>query len=230
MAANHRNGRARYAVLAAAALGAVVVVGRGGVADLRPAQAQVEVDRPIRHLKVQRPASLSDADALTVYDQILDDLVRGYALSGNPTATAFRKWRRYNTSPYRSATHGNRYVSNYANAKAKAYGKFEQAGVMPAGAILAKDSFAVTTRGDVTLGPLFLMEKMPAGFDAKTGDWKYTMIMPDGSVFGETGGEGAETVRFCADCHNVVGKSQDHMYLVPKKYRRKILDIKVSPE
>ena len=42
--------------------------------------------------------------------------------------------------------------------------------------------------------PLFLMEKMPAGFSYVTGDWRYIMIMPDGSLFGETRGDGAVTL------------------------------------
>ncbi len=190
------------------------------------ARAQADVTRPQRHFKVQRPAGLSDPEAASIYDQILDEMVRGYALSGLGPATGYRNWRRYNTAPYRSATHGSRFVSNYANATAKSYGEYERSGPMPEGSILAKDSFAVTQRGDVTIGPLFLMRKMAPGFNADTGDWRYTMIMPDGSVFGVTNAEGSERVRFCADCHNVVGATQDHRYFVPRKYRTRFLDIK----
>ena len=194
------------------------------------ARAQADVTRPQRHFKVQRPAGLSDPEAASIYDQILDEMVRGYALSGLGPATGYRNWRRYNTAPYRSATHGNRYVSNYADATAKSYGAYERSGPMPEGSILAKDSFAVTQRGDVTVGPLFLMRKMASGFDADTGDWRYTMIMPDGSIFGVTNAEGSERVRFCADCHEVVGAAQDHRYFVPKKYRIKFLNIKPKSE
>ena len=194
------------------------------------ARAQADVTRPQRHFKVQRPAGLSDPEAASIYDQILDELVRGYALSRLGPATDYRFWRRYNTAPYRSATHGSRYVSNYANANAKSYGGYERSGPMPEGSILAKDSFAVTKRGDVTIGPLFLMRKMASGFNADTGDWRYTMVMPDGSIFGVTNAEGSERVRFCADCHNVVGAAQDHRYFVPKKYRTKFLNIKPKSE
>ena len=194
------------------------------------ARAQADVTRPQRHFKVQRPAGLSDPEAASIYDQILDELVRGYALSRLGPATDYRFWRRYNTAPYRSATHGSRYVSNYANATAKSYGGYERSGPMPEGSILAKDSFAVTKRGDVTIGPLFLMRKMAPGFDADTGAWRYTMVMPDGSIFGVTNAEGSERVRFCADCHNVVGAAQDHRYFVPKKYRTKFLNIKPKSE
>ena len=94
-----------------------------------------------------------------------------------------------------------------------------QAGVMPAGSILAKDSFAVNGKGNVTVGPLFLMEKMPAGFKADSGDWKYTMIMPNGSVFGVTNAENSAGMQFCIECHAAVAEEQDHMMFLPEDYR-----------
>ena len=46
---------------------------------------------------------------------------------------------------------------------------------------------------------------MAPGFAAETGDWRYTMVMPDGSVFGTTKGEGSERVEFCGSCHALAG-------------------------
>ena len=69
---------------------------------------------------------------------------------------------------------------------------------------------------------------MAPGFYEKSGDWRYTMIMPDGSLFGITKSEGSDRVEFCADCHRAVGKSQDHMFYIPKKYRKKFLSIKTE--
>ncbi|MFQ5745262.1 MAG: hypothetical protein ACE5HV_17025, partial [Acidobacteriota bacterium] len=66
-------------------------------------------------------------------------------------------------------------------------------------------------------GPLFLMEKMPAGFSPETGDWRYTMIMPNGSVFGATKGRNADKVQFCADCHGA--SDNDSMFFLPTEYR-----------
>jgi hypothetical protein len=133
-------------------------------------------------------------------------------------AKSYRGWRRYNWAPYRSATHGERFVNNYGNAIGKDYGRFEEAGVMPVGTILAKDSFAVTAQGDVYPGPLFIMEKMPAGFDADGGDWRYSMILPDGSYFGVSQGVQGERVEFCRSCHQVA-KEQDFLFLVPEENR-----------
>ena len=200
-------------------------IDRGNIAaGVQAARAEADTARPLRHFQVPLPAGLSGAQAQQMYDRILDQMAQGYGLSKLAPATAYRKWRRYNATPYRSETHGKRYVNNYANRRAKAYGKYERSGVMSPGSILAKDSFAATTEGGITSGPLFLMEKMAPGFDADTGDWRYTMVMPDGSVFGITNGEGSERVRFCADCHNIADASHDHMYYVPLNFRRAIPD------
>jgi hypothetical protein len=190
--------------------------------------ASPELSRPTRHFKVDRPADLSDAAALTLYLRVLDQMVSGYRISDLATAGTYRSWRRYNKTPYRSATHGERFVNNYGNTIAKSYGNFEAAGDMPVGSVLAKDSIAVTTRGDVFLGPLFLMEKMAPGFSPESRDWCYTMIMPDGSLFGATHGEGSERVKFCITCHEAAGDENDHLFFVPEDYRVKI--ISVQPE
>ena len=120
--------------------------------------------------------------------------------------------------PYLSATHGRRFVNNYANAAAGDYGKFEDAGAMPQGAVIAKDSLMVTDDGTMAAGPMFIMEKMASGFNYVSGDWRYTMIMPDGSVFGVTKGENAERVAFCIGCH-LARERFDHLYFLPKAFR-----------
>lgn len=181
----------------------------------------IDFARPARHFRVPNPARLCDADALSVYDRIRDDMVSAYRLSRDPVADRYYTWRRYNRAPYLSATHGDRYINNYGNAEAESYGR--EGAPMPAGAVLAKDSFTVTGQGDVFTGPLFLMEKMPAGFSADTRDWRYTMIMPDGSLFGTTGGEGSDKVEFCARCHATAGDSADDLFFVPEQYRVRFL-------
>ena len=141
-----------------------------------------------------------------------------YAKSGHGVAAQYASWRRYNIAPYQSATHGSRYVSNYANDTGRAYGNFEEAGQMPEGALLAKDSFAVASNGRVSVGPLFVMEKMGEGFNADSGDWRYTMIMPDGSVFGITGGSGSANVKFCYECH-MGAEDTDSLMFMPDEHR-----------
>lgn len=160
---------------------------------------------------------LSDAEALAAYDCILEALGAAYGKSGLDSAVSYQAWDVYSRAPYGSATHGGRYVHNYASEAAEAYGAFEKAGVMPEGAKLAKDSFRVTDAGAVQIGPLFIMEKMGPGFSPASNDWRYTMVLPDGSVAGSTGGEGSEKMQFCADCH--LATASDSMMFIPEKYR-----------
>jgi hypothetical protein len=85
-----------------------------------------------------------------VYDPIADELARGYALAAEPAAGAYRAWRRHNAAPYRSATHGSRYVNNYGSVEAVGYG---DGGPMPPGAFIAKDSFTAASDGSVSVAP-----------------------------------------------------------------------------
>ena len=150
----------------------------------------------------------------------------GYAKSGlvaddgSNISTDFASWDRFNTVPYKSYTHGGRFVNNYANATATVpYAMFEDdaGNTMPVGSVLAKDSFAVTAKGTVVPGPLFVMEKMAGGFNADSGDWRYTLVMPNGNVVGTTNGDGTDKVAFCIDCH--IGAEVDSMLFIPEEYR-----------
>jgi LysM repeat protein len=148
--------------------------------------------------------------------------VQSAALTGEAAALAqeYQGWERVNTDPYVSATHGSRYVNNYPGPEAvEAYRQFEEIGAMPAGGRIAKDSFTVSPDGRVGVGPLFIMEKMAEGFDEGSDDWRYAMIMPDGSLFGVTNGPGSQNVQFCAECHAIVADDQDSLYFLPEEFR-----------
>jgi hypothetical protein len=160
---------------------------------------------------------LTPAEALAAYDCLLEDLAKAYRKSGLAIARDYQGWGLYSASPYQSATHGSRYVHNYANEPA--YGRFEEAGVMPAGAVAAKDSFTVSAKGQVEVGPLFIMEKMASGFSPETNDWRYTMVMPDGAIFGQTKGKASDQMQFCADCH--LATDTDSLFFLPEEFRAK---------
>jgi hypothetical protein len=161
---------------------------------------------------------LTDAESKAAYDCIRGILKAGYAKSGLDSAGFYQDWARYSRVAYQSATHGGRLVQNYGNARAKNYGKFEDAGRMAVGALIAKDSFSVTGDGKVGAGPLFLMEKMGGGFNKASGNWRYTLVMPDGNVFGTTNGKGSDNVAFCIECH--AGNAElDHLFFLPEEYR-----------
>ncbi len=187
-----------------------------------PGRADDTSSSPVQHFNVQTPATLSPEEAEAIYRRVVDDMARAYILSQDVNAERYQQWPRYNTSPYQSATHGNRYINSYANALARDYDRLSEIDELPAGAVLAKDSFAVTDQGDVFLGPLFLMEKMEKGFDPEGRDWRYSMIMPDGSYFGRTGGDAEEQVVFCRTCHQAAGEENDHLFFVPPDVAREM--------
>ena len=182
-----------------------------------------DIARPTRHFKAN-PADLTSADAITIYDRIKSEMSKAYKQSGLEPAEDYISWTRHNSAPYQSATHGNRYVNNYANTVARDYANLDAVESLPQGSILAKDSFEVTTDGDVLTGPLALMEKMQPGFNPQSRDWRYTMILPDGTVFGITNGEGSDRVEFCIGCHVAAGDDMDHLFYVPERYRVKFLN------
>ncbi len=136
-----------------------------------------------------------------------------------PQVKNFTNWKIFNSSTYLSETHGGRYLNNYANEiAASTYGKYEDVTQMPVGSVVVKDGFAVNSSGQTGLSPLFVMEKMKTGFNKETGDWRYTMIMPNGAVVGTTNGKGSASVQFCADCH-IGGEENDFMLFLPEEYR-----------
>ncbi len=178
-----------------------------------------EAANPRRHYRLRDPAPLDPERAAEIYAIAREAMRAGYPLSGSQVARDYPGWRRYNSAPYLSATHGNHYLNNYANERALAYGDFEAAGRLPVGSVIAKDSFSVTRSGSILIGPLFIMEKMPQGFSYGSGDWKYTLVRPDGTLFGETNGPGAKRVEYCITCH-LFRERYDHLYFVPNDYRR----------
>ena len=90
---------------------------------------------------------------------------------------------------------------------------------MPVGAILAKDSFQVTGAGKVAVGPLFVMEKMAAGWNKASDDWKYSMVLPTGAIMGVTKGTNSNAMKFCYECHISVAEDQGSLLFLPEEYR-----------
>lgn len=161
--------------------------------------------------------TLTDQQAAEAYKKLMAELESAYAKSGMAIARQYQKWTKTNTVPYQSGTHGERYVNNYSNATAKDYERFEPDRVLPVGSILVKDSIVPQADATAQPGPLFVMEKMPAGFSKESADWKYTLVMPDGAIIGQTNGQGGDNVVFCAECHQAAGKGQ--AFFLPEQYR-----------
>jgi hypothetical protein len=178
--------------------------------------------KPEAHVKIARPGRLDKDDANVIYDTIADHMAARLAISGEPVASQYRGWWRANDAPYLSATHGNRYVNNYANKIAvKAGYQDPSPGMrMPPGAVLAKDSFTFTDDRALFIGALFVMEKLAEGKSPATADWRYLMILPDGSVFADSTGDFLEAATFCHNCHKQA-EEFDYLFFLPAEYRKR---------
>jgi hypothetical protein len=63
------------------------------------------------------------------------------------------------------------------------------------------------------------MEKMEEGWNEASADWRYTSVMPGGTIAARTLGENAEGAVMCADCHMALGGEQDSLLFLPEEYR-----------
>lgn len=160
---------------------------------------------------------LTDAELDALLPCVRPQLMNAMRASESPAARDYGTWQIYTRRPFGSE-HGS-YLEIHANDRAAAFGKFEDAGILPEGAIVAKPHFSVTGDGTVRRGPLLLMQKMRPGFSPTTSDWRFTMIAPDGTIAGETGGRNAGAVEFCVECHKAAWR-QDFLMFVPPQFRR----------
>lgn len=219
MTSSHKGMRWSHPWLAIVSLALLPLQGAAQTGTLEMSPISGDPRQPRRHFRVVGPADVSPAKAEEVYSIVRDALAAGYARSRRSAAERYQTWQRLNSAPYRSTRHGNFYLNNYVNdVGAEAYSRYEAAGKLPVGTVIAKDSFSLTRSGEVVLGALVVMEKMRPGFNPVSGDWKYSLIKVDGSFFGETNGEGAARVKYCIDCH-LVAERHDHLYFIPEEYR-----------
>lgn len=172
------------------------------------------------HLPIDNPSELPPAQLEQIYNELKQRMAEGYALSKLEIIDDYQSWRRYNTAPYLSATHGLRFINNYANEKGRGYGTLSVGQSLPAGTVLAKDAMTLTADGKNFPGALFIMEKLPAGANSETADWRYLVVNPDGSLFGDTKGDEPELVDYCHACHESKA-DQDYVFLIPEEFRVK---------
>ncbi len=169
------------------------------------------------HLAIENPAELSKDEALRIYESLQKRMAQGYAAAQLEQLRNYQNWPLFNDAPYVSATHGQRFVNSYANRMAHNYGTLQEGEKLPMGSVLAKDSMTVTDEGNTHPGALFIMEKLAEGASPDTADWRYIMVMPDGSLFGDTMGDRASAVSYCHDCHEAVA-DRDYTFFVPEEY------------
>ncbi len=186
-----------------------------GLAALTAAAQSVENDA---HLAIPNPADLSKEDALAIYRDLKPMLDDGYAHAQLEIIRGYQGWAIFNDAPYVSATHGRRYVNSYANRIARNYGTLGPGEELPPGSVLAKDSITIMDDGQSYPAAMFIMEKLEAGTSPETADWRYVMVIPDGSLFGDTLGDEPERVDYCHACHTQVA-ARDYTFYVPEDYR-----------
>lgn len=169
------------------------------------------------HIAIENPAELSKDEALRIYQSLQKRMARGYDAAHLDQLLNYQNWPLFNDAPYISATHGKRFVNSYANRMAHNYGTLQAGEKLPLGSVLAKDSITVTDEGNVHPGALFVMEKLAPGASPDTADWRYIMVLPDGSLFGDTMGERASAVAYCHSCHEMVA-DRDYTFFVPEEF------------
>ena len=142
------------------------------------------------------PYDLDDAAVVALYACISDKMAEQYASQGDAVGGAYRDWAVTSTRPAIAGPHGERFLQTFVNdIGAEEYLKFADEGVkMPAGSVMAKESFKVKKDGTLAVGPLFIMTKLEEGGAPDYGDWLYAALQPSGKTMGIK-------QSFCHDCH-----------------------------
>ena len=153
------------------------------------------------------------AATVACLEPALDEAI---ARAQDATIRATRGWLPASTG-YMASEHGM-FLQVFTNAAARDYARAERAGRLPQGAAILKRSFRVAGDGTATPGPVFVMERMAPGYDAATNDWRFAVTRPDGVRVGESGGENAPEVAYCAGCHRSA-RVQDFLFFVPPRHR-----------
>lgn len=196
----------RWPALALAGTAATFALAVGLAGPEARAQSDCAID-------VGAEADISPEQAEEAYQCMMDQMAEAYGAADNEIAQNYQDWERFNTLAYKSATHGGRWVNNYAGSEAaEVYGNWENIEDFPVGGQLAKDSMVFQEDGSVAVGPLFLMTKLEEGASEGTGDWEYQLVTPAGQV---NEGEG---LQFCADCHMNTSQT-DSLLFVPEDLR-----------
>ena len=176
----------RHAFFAAAGLAAAFVMTGNA------AQAQED---PTCTTDAESVWDMSAEEVTSFYACMEAWMARCYAQNGHEVGANYRDWTVSSTRPAVAGPHGSRLLQTFANDTAAGqYLKFESEGVeMPAGSVLAKESFSIEN-GKGVIGPLFIMTKLEAGAAPDTDDWHYAGLT-------NSGDEMQVSQSFCHDCH-----------------------------
>jgi len=183
----------------------------------RAPPTQRPADIPPRPSVLPTP-ELTDQEAAAVGDCMRPTLAALASASADLRLRGSGDWKRFSSQFYASE-HG-RYLEVAGNASAEPYLRYEDGPPLPVGAVITKRSYRVLQSGAVVVDPQFAMERMPKGYDERVGDWKFTLIAPDGSIVGDSRGRDGDKVEFCVECHKSAWR-QDFLFFIPPPYRPK---------
>jgi len=117
----------------------------------------------------------------------------------------YSSWHLMSTEKWISKTHGGRFVEIYVNDIGFEAYKNEDA-ELPAGTIIVKPSWANAGGQPGAEGPIFVMDKKPAGFAPDHEDLAYEFVWKNPT--GKWAGKGpidwatpSKKVDYCWDCH-----------------------------
>ena len=145
---------------------------------------------------------LTEDELTALYDCLSEDLHAGYKQGDKrwippEFVNDYRSWTVASAFPAAPGFHGNRFLMTYVNEiGAEEYLKYKSENVnVPAGTVIAKESFGVSDDGMVQYGPLFLMQKVAAGTSPETDDWFYMAVTPTGTPMA------LDVITACSECH-----------------------------
>ena len=181
------------------------------IAPIPPAHAAAcDIDTPRDQMTYE--------GAQSVWECLKDDLYANYNKGNKRWIPAefvkdYRDWELASTLPADPGFHGGRYLLTFVNETGyDEYTRFADDGStdMPAGSVIAKESFSITDKGKVKPGPLFLMQRVAEGKSPKTDDWYYMMVMPNGAP------AAVNVYSACSDCHIGFAHQGNLGYPVPE--------------
>ena len=192
-----------------------------GASKLESAEPRSKAEAPAKSVPAPEPSLYTETVCKIRDGRVLPITVAGnayecllpkmqYEKSGHRLAETYVSWSRLDSRPFLSKLHGNRYVAVFANDRALTTSSAAPDAPIISGVAMATPTFSLSEDGTLEPGPLFLLEKMPKGFNTKAGNWRYTIIGPEGDIIGVTKGQHNEEVDFCRDCDR---RSADAIYL-----------------
>ncbi len=143
---------------------------------------------------------MNPEQATAVYQCLREAMQAGYAEGDKRWIPAefvsdYPNWTQVSTFPAAPGFHSGRFLVTFVNdVGVDEYLKYEE-GVIPAGTVIAKESFMVDDDGAVSIGPLFIMQKVEPGTSPETLDWYYMMVGANGAP------QGIDVMTACNTCH-----------------------------